>query len=71
MVFYAGLPLPESPLQGLARFTSLAMPSVSSSATDTLRGNYPRVVLTGLGLQDAYVRETNEFVVDGTDAGPG
>lgn len=47
------------------------MPSVSSSATDTLRGNYPRVALTGLGLQDAYVRETNEFVVDGTDAGPG
>ena len=33
--------------------------------------NHEKVVLTGHGLKEARVREDAEFVIDGTDAGPG
>ncbi len=33
--------------------------------------NHEKVVLTGRGLQEARVKEEAEFVIDGTDAGPG
>lgn len=33
--------------------------------------NHEKVVLTGHGLREARVREETEFVIDGTDAGPG
>ena len=58
MLLYSDLPLPDMPLQGIAR-------------SPTMPVNHERVILTGPGLKEARVRELNEFVVDGTEAGPG
>ena len=33
--------------------------------------NHEKVVLTGRGLKEAIVRQEAEFVIDGTEAGPG
>ncbi len=33
--------------------------------------NHEKVVLTGRGLQEARVNQEAEFVIDGTEAGPG
>jgi hypothetical protein len=32
---------------------------------------HDKVILTGLGLQSAKVNQQAEFVIDGTEAGPG
>ena len=33
--------------------------------------NHEKVILTGRGLKEARLREDAEFVIDGTEAGPG
>lgn len=33
--------------------------------------NHNKVILTGHGLREARLREEAEFIIDGTDAGPG
>ena len=43
--------------------------AVQSAAPSAL--NHEKVILTGRGLQEARVNQEAEFVIDGTDAGPG
>jgi len=57
-LWWGGIALPHTPLVGNARGLKAAI-------------NHDKVVLTGRGLQHAHVKETAEFVIDGTDAGPG
>ena len=55
---WSDLALVNSPFQGVAR-----------SALKQV--NHEKVILTGRGLKEARVREDAEFVIDGTEAGPG
>lgn len=58
-VKYAEVPLPRSPYYGLTK------------GGRSMQINIEKVVLTGRGLQEGRVGEESEFVIDGTDAGPG
>ncbi|CAH1781771.1 unnamed protein product [Owenia fusiformis] len=57
-VMWADIPLPKSPLQGYAQ--------PASSPVD-----HTKVILTGRGLKEASVSEEAEFIIDGSQAGPG
>ncbi|CAD5125182.1 DgyrCDS13424 [Dimorphilus gyrociliatus] len=59
-VSWGGVDLPDSPLAGYA------LPERHMSAD-----GIEKVILTGSGLQNARVREEAEFVIDGSQAGPG
>ena len=50
------MPLPKSP------FLGYAVPAFSDAN---------KVILTGRGLKEATVREEAEFIIDGSQAGPG
>ena len=54
---------------GAQRSVTGSMRSDHEMSIDTIR--VEKVILTGSGLAMAKVREMAEFVIDGTDAGPG
>ncbi len=58
-IWWADVPLPRTPFIGMARGGG-----APAAAHD-------KVVLTGRGLQEARVNQEAEFVIDGTEAGPG
>ena len=51
-------PLPNSPFHAICMGLSKQI-------------NHEKVILTGRGLREARLREETEFVIDGTEAGPG
>lgn len=53
---WSDVPLPKSP------FLGYAVPAFSDAN---------KVILTGRGLKEATVREEAEFIIDGSQAGPG
>jgi filamin len=58
-LFWNDVPIPNSPMTCIVK----GMPSAPV--------NHDKVVLTGHGLREARIREEAEFVIDGTEAGPG
>ena len=61
-LYWAENLVPRSPLVGVARGGGTLRPAAV---------NHEKVVLTGRGLKEAIVRQEAEFVIDGTEAGPG
>ena len=56
-IFWSGIHIQNSPFHGFAQ--------------DMNRVNFEKVVLSGRGLKEAKVKEEAEFVIDGSQAGPG
>lgn len=55
-MYWSDVALPNSP------FLGYAVPTFSDAN---------KVILTGRGLKEAIVREEGEFIIDGSQAGPG
>ena len=49
----------------------MCLPRCPITAVATEPIDHEKVVLTGLGLQEAIVNQQAEFIIDGTEAGPG
>ena len=71
-IWWADIPLPRTPFVGFARGGAVqAPPPVAAPAPMAAAPNHEKVILTGRGLQEARVNQEAEFVIDGTEAGPG
>ena len=71
-IWWADIPLPRTPFVGIARGGAVqAPPPVAAPAPTVAAPNHEKVILTGRGLQEARVNQEAEFVIDGTEAGPG
>ena len=71
-IWWADCPLPRNPCIGMASGGGMVQQTPAfTAALPAAAPNHEKVILTGRGLQEARVNQDADFIIDGTEAGPG